>query len=207
MFNVLFAIGVLAVLLKQVSAVTSQYNATVTHYFAAAAKSNQCELRYQESGLTGSSFLDFQAHGSWMELAIDAPESVMELVVSYSAGKSDYPVEVMIDGKVIETLKMKETKDWKTWSRESLVIPTVFGRHTIRFTASLSRGPFIDWIALRHLQRETSPMPSEPSFTSNVVPSHLLPSKGVVATARALASAMMKGRSPGPTQRANAQPS
>ena len=188
-------------MLKRSSAANVQRNATTTYYNAAAARSSQCKIR---NGVNGASFVDIQAHGSWMEFAIDEPTNVVELVVSYSAGESDYPIDVMIDGKLIDTLKMNKTKDWKTWSRDSLVIPTMSGRHTIRLTAGLSRGPCIDWIALRIQQGGLSSMSSEPNDSPTVPP---LPCPGaVVSSVRTLATPM-KGRVPAPTHRAEVQPS
>ncbi|KAI2498481.1 sigma-70 [Fragilaria crotonensis] len=207
MVHVLFSFGIVATVLVPSSAANFHRNATATYYSAAAARSNQCKLRNGGSDVKGATFVDFEAHGSWIEFAIDEPTNVVELVVSYSAGKSDYPVDVMIDGKLIDTLKMNKTKDWMTWSRESIVIPTMSGRHTIRLTAGLSRGPCIDWIALRSQQLGLSPTSSGPYDIPTVPPPQLFhPTSAVASTVRTLATSM-KGRVPAPTRRTGVQPS
>ena len=148
MFRSIIAVVVtVTMILSQASTANAQRDlGAIKYYDATEALSHKCLIEEGETGYTGSGFANFEGQGSWLEYTIDIPETVTVLVVRYSAGSNDRRIDVVIDEVIIDSLPMSTTGDWNTWSTESIPIPPMSGRHTIRLVASSSMGPNIDCI-------------------------------------------------------------
>ncbi|MBN2163273.1 MAG: carbohydrate-binding protein [Pontiellaceae bacterium] len=103
-----------------------------------------CEVKSDNSGYTGSGYVDYGSAGSYAEWnAIAAPASgLYNLNVRY-ATLYDRPCSIRVNGIVIGQLECRSTGDWDVWGDEELVVPLHGGMNTIRITA-IGSGPNID---------------------------------------------------------------
>lgn len=131
------------------------------------AECHQCNIRNHHTGFTGAGFADFERKGAWIEFMVDVPETKTTnlLLVRYSAGNSDRPVDVTIDGQPIGSLMFLKTKNWDTWMNEMIPFESKNGSFKVRLEANESSGPNVDMILLFE-----SALPTTQVVTSNPLP-------------------------------------
>jgi hypothetical protein len=100
------------------------------------------------SGYTGTGFIDYKnPSNDYIEWTVNVPaDSVYTLSWRYALSSGDRPLELKIDGQVLDSgISFPATGSWTTWDLTAdLVVDLTAGSHTVRTTAIGSSGANID---------------------------------------------------------------
>lgn len=121
-------------------------------YQAEDAVLSQAVTETINTGYTGASYVNYDSSaGGYVEWTVHSDvKGTATLVFTYANGTTvDRPMDITVNGSVINSLSFLPTGSWTTWLCSSIEIPLKVGSNVIRATAITSDGgPNVDKINL-----------------------------------------------------------
>lgn len=116
------------------------------------AESN-CTIAASQPGFTGRGYVNFGGNESWIEwnniqVLFDGNYA---LKVRYACGESNRPCAVIVNGENRGCLQFSTTGTWEDWSTDTITVPLVRGRNTIRIMGNRDGGPNVDNMELKYV--------------------------------------------------------
>jgi chitodextrinase len=111
-----------------------------------------CSVATNQSGYTGSGFVDFGGNGTWAEWNnINVGSGSATLTIRYASNDTNNrQCAIEVNGVSEGNISFAPTGSWTTWTTETIVVPLNAGNNTIRITANTSEGgPNIDYIDIQ----------------------------------------------------------
>ena len=99
------------------------------------------------AGWTGEQYLDFGGStGEWIEFEFDVPDRTPRRygLRWANGGISPRPIDVFIDGNLIETLDIEPQGGWIYWTIDWFELSLSPGTHRMRLVTTVANGPNID---------------------------------------------------------------
>ena len=98
-------------------------------------------------GWTGESYLDFGGSvGQWIEFEFQVPDRKPRRygLRWANGGLTNRPIDVLIDGELVETLDIEPQGGWIHWTIDWLELSLPPGTHRMRLVTTTNNGPNID---------------------------------------------------------------
>lgn len=125
---------------------------TTVRYEAESATLSGAGVASNHPGYSAAGFADYvNPNNDYVEWSVNvAAPNNYELQFQYALGNSNArPLQLSIDGAVIETINFTSTSQWSSWStKQNIRAALSAGQHSIRLTAIGDSGPNIDYLQL-----------------------------------------------------------
>jgi hypothetical protein len=116
-------------------------------YEAEAAQRQGALVQAENTGYTGSGYVDFgAASGEWLQWNVNvASAGLYMLSFRYSLGKAETrSMGVDVNGQAVRSLAFTGTGTWATWKTLKVQIALQAGQNTIRISTTGTNGPNVD---------------------------------------------------------------
>lgn len=120
---------------------------TVTRLQAEDARLSRMAVRSDAPTADGR-FVDFRrSTGAFVEWSVNAEQAGdYELAWRYSQGDGDRPLNLSVNGQLIDTLAVPNTESWNDWDVLAQTVSLTTGNNTIRLTSAGKDGANIDYM-------------------------------------------------------------
>ncbi len=124
-----------------------------------SSQDGSCTIKTGNSS-TGS-YVDY---GNWIELNnVNPGAGDYQCIVNYALGSGERPLEITLNGAVVDTFDCPATGSWQTWSTDTISLTLTEGDNSIRLSKLPdSQGPNVDFIQL-DLQSNQAPVMQTPA--------------------------------------------
>jgi glucose/arabinose dehydrogenase len=116
-------------------------------------------------GWTGDGYLAFTSNpDEWIDFEFEVPDKALRRYgLRYSnAGTADRPLELVVDGRLLDTLSLPPTGSWRDWRKATFDLSLGPGTHVVRVRKPSGSAVFVDRLDAPDLSYTL--LPSESSF-------------------------------------------